>query len=69
MLSFVRQCLSVLTFIPIIASTKRGNLSENDTIEVSRIHTDNTNVDEDGGSRSMWLAAAELAFWNFGAQV
>ena len=67
-LSFVRQCLSVLTFIPIIASAKKGN-DLNDSTEISRVHTDNINVDEDDGSRSMWLAAAELAFWNFGAQV
>ncbi|KAL7498187.1 hypothetical protein ACHAWT_006081 [Skeletonema menzelii] len=68
-LSLVRQCLSVLTFIPIIVSINRNNAAE---MEQKReedlgIKLGNTSVEEDE-SRPMWLAAAELAFWNCGAQ-
>ncbi|KAK1736364.1 drug/metabolite transporter (DMT) family transporter [Skeletonema marinoi] len=60
-LSLVRQCLSVLTFIPIIASANiRNNAAGNET-EREKIWVLNN-------SRPLWLAAAELAFWNCGAQ-
>lgn len=73
-LSLVRQCLSVLTFIPIIVSVNRNNAAEKETekednlgIEVSSA---SSSVEEDeSNDRPMWLAAAELAFWNCGAQV
>lgn len=67
-LSLVRQCLSVLTFIPIIASVNsRSNAaSEEDDLETK---VGNTSVEEKESNSPMWLAAAELAFWNCGAQV
>jgi len=84
-LSFVRQCLSVLTFIPIIASVNRnngageekereeslGNYFEDSNEKWSWSQEGSkTDVEEDESkNRPMWLAAAELAFWNFGAQV
>lgn len=83
-LSFVRQCLSVLTFIPIIASVNRnngageekereeslGNYFEDSNEKWSWSQEGSkTDVEEDESkNRPMWLAAAELAFWNFGAQ-
>ena len=72
-LSLVRQCLSVLTFIPIIASVNNRNNAaemEQKREEDSGIKLGNTNIEEDeSNNRPMWLAAAELAFWNCGAQV
>lgn len=79
-LSLVRQCLSVLTFIPIIVSVNRnkkekegddslGNYFE-DSDDKKWSQDSSTGVAEDYESkkRPMWLSAAELAFWNFGAQ-
>ena len=67
-LSLVRQCLSVLTFIPIIASVNRSNAaSEEDDLEIKVGHT--SVQENESNNRPMWLAAAELAFWNCGAQV
>ena len=72
-LSLVRQCLSVLTFIPIIASANiRNNAAGNETEREENlgIKVSSTSFEEDeSNSRPMWLAAAELAFWNCGAQV
>ena len=62
-LSLVRQCLSVLSFIPIIMAAN-NNSSKGKEIAVKS--------DEDGkeeGVRPMWMSALELALWNFGAQV
>eukprot|EP00986_Skeletonema_menzelii_P007165 scaffold2782_cov145-Skeletonema_menzelii.AAC.2 len=70
-LSLVRQCLSVLTFIPIIVSLKRNNAAEKviDEEENLGIVSSTSSVEEDEtNERPMWLAAAELAFWNCGAQ-
>lgn len=84
-LSFVRQCLSVLTFIPIIVSVNRNNeagegkervessgnfFEDSDDMWSWSQEVSSTDVEEDESKkRPMWLAAAELAFWNFGAQV
>ena len=71
-LSLVRQCLSVLTFIPIIVSVNRNNAPEKviDEEENLGIVSSTSSVEEDeSNERPMWLAAAELAFWNCGAQV
>ena len=66
-LSLVRQVLSVLTFIPLLAfSTNASDMKGNDfdfAVETSSIDEEVEKV------RPMWLAALELAFWNFGAQV
>jgi len=71
-LSLVRQCLSVLTFIPIIASANNRNNAAGDETEREEnlgIQVSSTSLKEDeSNNRPMWLAAAELAFWNCGAQ-
>ena len=77
-LSLVRQCLSVLTFIPIIASVNNRNKKgkEEDSLgyfedsddDWSQVVSSNTEEEQEK-KRPMWLAAFELAFWNFGAQV
>lgn len=72
-LSLVRQCLSVLTFIPIIVGVNRKNAVEIEIDEEENLgirDSSTSSVDEDeSNDRPMWLAAAELAFWNCGAQV
>ncbi|KAL7555226.1 hypothetical protein ACHAWF_018881 [Thalassiosira exigua] len=62
-LSLTRQCLSVVTFIPLFALAKNAGELEGD-----KEGTDVTDAEE-GTARPMWMSALELAFWNFGAQV
>jgi drug/metabolite transporter (DMT)-like permease len=71
-LSLVRQCLSVLTFLPIIASVNNnrnnaGSLFE-DSDDNGLSNVISNTEQEEGKKRPMWMAAFELAFWNFGAQ-
>ena len=54
-LSFVRQILSVIAFIPLLV------------LDIENRRNANTEVEK--GARPLWMAALELAFWNFGAQV
>lgn len=61
-LSLVRQCLSVLTFIPIIISV---NSNKNGGEERFSSYLEDS--DDEEMKRPMWIAAFELAFWNFGA--
>ena len=63
-LSFVRQILSVIAFIPLLAYSK-----EDDTNSSDLDHMSNANTEVEKVARPMWMAALELAFWNFGAQV
>ncbi len=77
-LSLVRQCLSVLTFIPIIISVnsnKRGGeesfssyFEDSDSDDWSQDSSNTAGKDDEETKRPMWIAAFELAFWNFGAQ-
>lgn len=62
-LSLVRQLLSVIAFIPLLALSKDEKSAKD--IEVGKSNTS----DEVEKVRPMWMAALELAFWNFGAQV
>jgi hypothetical protein len=57
-LSLVRQVLSVVAFLPLFVISKGEDESAKD-IE----------CEEAEKARPMWMAALELAFWNFGAQV
>ena len=61
-LSLVRQVLSVIAFLPLFVFSKDENVKD---IEVG---TGNMNGEVEK-VRPMWIAALELAFWNFGAQV
>ena len=73
-LSFVRQLLSVVTFLPMIlvARTKHSNTpiekKEEDDVSLSLSKKD---ISSRRGQMShpVWRSALELAFWNFGAQV
>jgi drug/metabolite transporter (DMT)-like permease len=70
-LSLVRQCLSVLTFIPIIISVNSNKKGGEETSFSSYLDSSNTagnGKDDEETKRPMWIAAFELAFWNFGAQ-
>jgi drug/metabolite transporter (DMT)-like permease len=75
-LSLVRQCLSVLTFIPIIISVnsnKKGGEESfssyfEDSDDLSQVSSNTAGKDDEETKRPMWIAAFELAFWNFGAQ-
>lgn len=78
-LSFVRQVLSLLAFVPILlasssSSSSRSNLASTLSFEEEQISSmsligDNTEARTDGNIiRPMWKSALELAFWNFGAQ-
>ncbi|KAL7458151.1 hypothetical protein ACHAWC_009704 [Mediolabrus comicus] len=62
-LSLVRQCLSVLTFIPIILSVNSNKKGGEETSFSSYLE----DSDDEEMKRPMWMAAFELAFWNFGA--
>lgn len=78
-LSFVRQVLSLLAFVPILlasssSSSSRSKLASKLSFEEEQIISmsligDNTEARTDGNIiRPMWKSALELAFWNFGAQ-
>ena len=77
-LSLVRQCLSIFSFIPIFIASKNSAKKGVDA-EESGEYWEGTeeqkllgsNVGDNGGEtiRPMWMSALELAFWNFGAQV
>ena len=78
-LSFVRQVLSLLAFVPILlasssSSSSRSKLASTLSFEEEQISSmsligDNTEARTDGNIiRPMWKSALELAFWNFGAQ-
>lgn len=70
-LSLVRQVLSVIAFLPLLAFSKdegRNELALNgDELESGSKSGDVAEIAEK--PRPMWMAALELAFWNFGAQV
>ncbi len=79
-LSFVRQILSVATFLPMIfLATRRTTTNTNTTTtttttrgELSLSPSKHENVDNTSLNVTfppMWRSALELAFWNFGAQV
>lgn len=74
-LSFVRQMLSVVTFLPMLFFARRKN-----TMLPTNTQLVATEEKEEGGRgmssslskqvhRPEWKSALELAFWNFGAQV
>ena len=63
-LSFVRQILSVIAFIPLLVYSKEDDTSSSDIENRS-----NANTEVEKVARPLWMAALELAFWNFGAQV
>lgn len=74
-LSFVRQMLSVVTFLPMLFFASRKN-----TMLPTNTQLVATEEKEEGGRgmssslskqvhRPEWKSALELAFWNFGAQV
>eukprot|EP00804_Cyclotella_cryptica_P007397 CCRYP_002610-RA/>CCRYP_002610-RA protein AED:0.06 eAED:0.06 QI:255/1/1/1/0.33/0/4/2362/507 len=66
-LSLVRQVLSVLAFIPLLTFSK--NEKRNESFHSDESVRKSSNSDEVAErARPMWLAALELAFWNFGAQ-
>lgn len=80
-LSFVRQVLSLLAFVPILlassssSSSSRSKLASTLSFEEEQISSmsligDNTEARTDGNIiRPMWKSALELAFWNFGHKV
>jgi hypothetical protein len=62
-LSLVRQVLSVVAFLPLFVISKGDDESKD-------IESGYGNSGEEAEkARPMWMAALELAFWNFGAQV
>jgi hypothetical protein len=66
-LSLVRQILSVVAFIPLLVFSK--GTDKNATVGKA-VEVDNGSAnDQVEKIRPMWMAALELAFWNFGAQV
>jgi len=62
-LSFARQCLSVLVFIPIFVFTPPSTAESDGQVGSERKADVKT-----PGTRPLWLAALELAVWNVGAQ-
>eukprot|EP00578_Thalassiosira_sp_NH16_P031575 CAMPEP_0181079920 /NCGR_PEP_ID=MMETSP1071-20121207/2287_1 /TAXON_ID=35127 /ORGANISM="Thalassiosira sp., Strain NH16" /LENGTH=444 /DNA_ID=CAMNT_0023161355 /DNA_START=335 /DNA_END=1672 /DNA_ORIENTATION=+ len=67
-LSLVRQCLSIATFLPIFAMTNNDS-GEEKRVEDEEISIGRAGMDaQEEGIRPMWMSALELAFWNFGAQ-
>lgn len=67
-LSLVRQVLSVLAFAPLFAFSKNEKRNEGFHCDESAQKSSNSEEVSES-ARPMWLAALELAFWNFGAQV
>jgi hypothetical protein len=66
-LSLVRQILSVVAFIPLLVFSKG---TDEDATSSKDVEFDNGSAnDQVEKIRPMWMAALELAFWNFGAQV
>jgi hypothetical protein len=64
-LSLVRQVLSVLAFLPLFAFSK----GEDERVkDIESGYKNNSGDEEVEKVRPMWMAALELAFWNFGAQ-
>ena len=73
-LSFIRQCLSVLIFIPIYIATEQSkNIYEKgdddkDTNTNTNVGDGKRKEGEEEDIKPMLLAGLELALWNFGAQ-
>ena len=73
-LSFIRQCLSVLIFIPIYIATEQSkNIHEKgdddkDTNTNTNVGDGKRKEGEEEDIKPMLLAGLELALWNFGAQ-
>ncbi|KAL7533897.1 hypothetical protein ACHAXR_005512 [Thalassiosira sp. AJA248-18] len=73
-LSLVRQCLSIVTFIPIFIAARNAKKGQDEEengqywegLEEQRIMSADGEVVEK--VRPMWMSALELAFWNLGAQ-
>ena len=72
-LSLVRQCLSVLSFIPIIIASNNSSSSTSkmmeDDVDKGKEIAMQSDAGKEDGVRPMWMSALELALWNFGAQV
>ena len=77
-LSFVRQLLSVVTFLPIIflarsiqstQATIKTYVIDEEEVSLSKKGISSRREQQMGSSRPVWRSALELAFWNFGAQV
>ena len=77
-LSFVRQLLSVVTFLPIIflarsiqstQATIKTDVIDEEEVSLSKKGISSRREQQMGNSRPVWRSALELAFWNFGAQV
>lgn len=73
-LSFVRQMLSVVTFLPMLflvrtnsALNKKVAPEDEEGVVLLSLSKKDINFREKG--RPIWRSALELAFWNFGAQV
>lgn len=67
-LSLVRQVLSVIAFIPLLVFSKEPDASDSIDKDIESGNENDTGIDP-VKVRPMWMAALELAFWNFGAQV
>jgi len=73
-LSFVRQMLSVVTFLPMLFlaktnSTLNTTVASEDEEEVVLLSLSKKDINLRGNVRPIWRSALELAFYNFGAQV
>ena len=73
-LSFIRQCLSVLIFIPIYIATEQSKHiyekgdDDKDTNTNTNVGDGKRKEGEEEAIKPMLLAGLELALWNFGAQ-
>ena len=68
-LSLVRQVLSVIAFIPLLVFSKESeDASDSFDKDIEAGNENDIKIDPEK-IRPMWMAALELAFWNFGAQV
>lgn len=73
-LSFTRQCLSVLIFIPIYIATEQSKHiyekgdDDKDTNTNTNVGDGKRKEGEEEAIKPMLLAGLELALWNFGAQ-
>lgn len=68
-LSLVRQCLSIVTFIPLFLAAKGQEQNNEENWEGLESQTMKSDGEGEEKVRPMWMSALELAFWNFGAQV
>ena len=67
-LSLVRQCLSIVTFIPIIANDSAQKKGQSRGESWDSLEEESNEGEGAEKVRPMWMSALELAFWNFGAQ-